>query len=79
MFEREGARWVVYWHETGEGSLELPLGGCQYTVSDAIGGEPLAVPSSAGASVIPAGAKRYLRTELSEAEIVRAFAAAKLR
>ncbi|MDY3072104.1 MAG: hypothetical protein SOW68_07550 [Eubacteriales bacterium] len=79
VFEREGARWVVYWHETGEGSLELPLGGCQYTVSDAIGGEPLAVPSSDGASVIPAGAKRYLRTELSEAEIVRAFADAKLR
>jgi len=78
VFERRNARYVVYWHQTGSGTVELPIASCKFKVYDKLGGEALEVKSENGALVLPADGKRYLRTELSREEIVKAFEGAKL-
>ena len=78
LLERAGAQWVVYWHKRGEGLLRLPLPCSQLTLMDEIGGEPLAVQSDGTVSLLPAGHKRYVKTGLSEEELVRAFAEAEV-
>ncbi|MDD6034053.1 MAG: hypothetical protein PUC47_11345, partial [Oscillospiraceae bacterium] len=68
----------VYWHQRGEGLLRLPLPCSQLTLMDEIGGEPLSIRTDGDASLLPAGHKRYLKTELPEEELVRAFARAEI-
>ena len=78
VFERCGARYVVYWHSTGSARLFLPLRASDVTVSDTLGGTPLTPEVCDGGIAIPADNRRYLKTSLSRADIVKAFAAAKL-
>jgi len=78
VFERAGARYVVYWHQTGAARLRLPIAPDAFTLADGIGGEPLPAAARDGGSVIPADNKRYLRTLLSRGEIERAFGRAEV-
>lgn len=60
-FERNGEKWLVYWHREGEGTLRLPLRRDQLEVFDRIGGEPIEVPEDENGCLLPAGDRRYVR------------------
>lgn len=78
IFERKDERYVVYWHTTGNGSLELPLDAKDVTLQKDLGCEP--TPFSVGKSTItiPVGGRCYLRSSLSKEELIKAFENAKL-
>jgi hypothetical protein len=76
LFERDGARWVVYWDGRGESRLSLPIAGNKVELFDEFAGKPVAFDKGAASSVIPAGNRRYLKTSFSADEIKAAFAAA---
>ncbi len=78
LLERNGRKTVVYWHCTGSCRLavELPA---EITVSDTIGGKPLAVAKEAGRYLLPAEGKRYLVTDASAEQIIHAFQNAQLK
>ncbi len=67
LFERNGLRYVTFWHLTGEGSLRLPIPKEQYTVESAPG-----TPAVTG-ETIPTSARLYFKTSLSAEEITEAF------
>ena len=60
LFERNGNVWAVYWHTSGEGFLELPLGAKQMTLMRDPG-KPLAVKGNGKQTKLPLGERRYLR------------------
>ena len=72
-FERDGARWVVYWHGSGECSLNLPVRAEDVALFDGYAGRPVAIAPADGGTVLPAGPRRYLRTGLSHEAVRRAF------
>ena len=72
-FEKDGARWVVFWHGSGECSLKLPLRTEDVALFDGYAGRPVEIASADGETVLPAGPRRYLRTSLSHEVVRRAF------
>lgn len=78
IFERQGARWVVYWHTFGEGQLTLPVSGADIEVREALYEEPLTLETAQEECVLPIGGRRYLKTSLSCEDITRAFENARL-
>ncbi len=77
-FTHGGAQCVQYWHRRGAAWLLLPLSPNAFTLSDSLGGEPLAVAVQDGIALIPADNRRYLKTDLSLGEIERAFTEARI-
>ena len=78
LLERAGARYVVYWHQRGAARLRLPLSPEAFSLADCLGGDPLPAAACEGGAAIPADDKRFLRTALSRAEIMDAFARAEI-
>ena len=78
IFERGGAWQAAYWLTEGEGELELALDPAKTAVSDAPDGPEEAARPGCGGAVVPAGAKRYLKSALAREEIERAFVSARL-
>ena len=75
LFERNGLRWAVYWHLSGEGTLRLPLlSSC--SVSAEPDGEPVPVRAESGGYLLPAADRLWLKTDASEAELREAFSRA---
>lgn len=79
IFERMGERFVVYWHATGSGSLELPLDAKDVTLQKELGGEPVPFSAGKGTITIPVGGRCYLRSSLAKEKLIAAFENAKLR
>lgn len=78
QFSRGGANWVVYWHKTGEGQLWLPLQQKDMQCYDSLDAQPLPIAQLQGGTVIPVAGRRYIKSNLSEAELQKAFSAAKV-
>lgn len=78
MFERQGARWVVYWHTFGEGTLALPMKAQDIEVRDALYEDALSIDEAEDGVRLPIGGRRYLKTARSEAEVLAAFEKARL-
>ena len=82
VFERLGKTYAVCWHNTGEGTLELPLAADTLTYEAALGGAQIPVTAAtdaqAPASLLPLAGKRYLSTDLSKEALAEAFRSAKL-
>ena len=76
FFGRKGASWVVYWHGSGEGTVKLPFAAKDVELLDEVAGKPVAFETAAGSVVLPAGRRRYLKTDLSRKTVEKAFAGA---
>ena len=73
MFERRGARWVVYWHTFGEGALTLNVDDPALEVRRELYEEPAAIERGAGFVRLPAGDRRYIRSSLTADQLKAAF------
>ena len=73
VFERQGARWVVYWHTFGEGTLTLNIDDPTLTVQNELYEAPIDIERGAGFVRLPAGNRRYIRTALPMEKIAGAF------
>jgi len=77
IFERRGNVWVAYWHASGEGSLNVPLGAKQMTLMRDLG-KPLAVRGNSKEVTLPLGERRYLEFyKLTRQAVIAAFQNAK--
>ncbi len=78
IFEHEGNVWVAYWHTSGQGLLELPLGVKQMTLMRELG-TPLAIKGNSKEVKLPLGELRYLEFhELTRKEVIAAFQNARI-
>ena len=68
-FTRKGESYVVYWHHSGEGTLEL---GADVEVLDELWEQ------SVIGSVLPLGKRRYVKSKLPVEELIAAFQNAKV-
>lgn len=73
LFCRADARYIVFWHITGSGRLELSLNGSDIYLERELGGEAVSFEVSADKTVLPVDARCYLKSSLSETELVNAF------
>jgi hypothetical protein len=60
VFERQGSVWVVYWHTSGEGTLEIAVAASHVKMMRELG-KPLAVKGNATATQLPIGERRFLQ------------------
>ena len=79
ILERRGSPWIVFWHSSGEGWIEIPPAGGQLRLFQDLAGNSQPVVAQAGRAMLPLSGRRYLRCEgLSRAEAVRMFMQARL-
>ena len=73
VFERKRNVYVVYWHPSGEGRLELVLPDTRLALMEQFG-KPAAVQTSGGKTSLPLGKRRYLEVRgLRRQQVVKAF------
>jgi hypothetical protein len=78
LFERHGEVYVVYWHTSGEGILELPLEARQLVIMKELG-KPQRVEGRANTVKLPLGERRYLACKsLARHQVIAAFRTARL-
>jgi hypothetical protein len=76
-FERAGKSYVVFWHTTGSGTLQIPLQADQVIVEKELGGEQVAVGPLDGGIAVPVSGRIYLSSNLSVSALTEAFIKAK--
>lgn len=72
-FVRNGKNYVVCWHKTGEGVLELALKDENAVFEVQLGGERVAIAPTERGCRIPVAGRRYFQTELPLEQLVKAF------
>jgi hypothetical protein len=73
IFERNRNIWVVYWHVSGEGFLELPLAAKQVSLMRDLG-KPLPVKGNNKQTKLPLGERRYIEFHnLTRGQVIAAF------
>ena len=77
-FSRGGAAYAVIWDNLGESELEIDASAVESYVSE-LGGEPITYPVSNNLANLPLGARKYIKSSLSVAELRAALAAAKIK
>ena len=79
VFERKGKVYVVYWHTSGEGRIELPLPGNRIRLMEQLGRD-VAMQATSDKVIVPVGKRRYLETDgLTKQQVIAAFQQAKIR
>lgn len=78
VFERQEKCYVVFWHTTGSGSLQLPLKAEDVILEKELGGEKLPVEVNADGIIVPVEGRAYLSSTLSKEKLIDAFVNAKL-
>lgn len=78
IFERNGYRYAVCWHTTGEGELILPLSKDKLTYHNEIGSAPLEIKKITDGVILPLSHRRYIKTLLSYDELKDVLCNAKL-
>ena len=76
-FERAGKSYVVFWHTTGSGELQLPLGADQVVVEKELGGEVIPVKTQDNCITVPVAGRVYLSSHLPVSTLTEAFTQAK--
>jgi hypothetical protein len=71
-------RYVVFWHKSGSGTIELPIAPEDAVLLKELGGEPAPLTAGEDSIAIPVGGRCYLRSRLSREKLTEAFAKAKL-
>lgn len=77
LFERNGQSCVVYWHESGEGTLKLP-GRDIAAIQCELGGEDLPIQTKEDAALIPVSARKYAFFRCGAKDAEAAFEQAEL-
>ena len=77
IFNRNGKTWVVYWHISGEGNLELPVNPEEIKLFEELGKE-IPLQANNESTAIPVGNRRYIQFDLSHEEVVNLFSQAKI-
>ncbi|MCD4711165.1 MAG: alpha/beta hydrolase fold domain-containing protein [Bacteroidales bacterium] len=77
IFERQGAVYVVYWHISGKGTIELNVDPDKTELFEELGHE-IPVHHSKRGITLPAGKRRYLKFELPREEVMDIFREARL-
>lgn len=79
IFERKGELYVVYWHISADKKLGLPLKRSNVTLFETLGVEENINPGPDGSVIIPAGSRRFLKTNsLTKQQLINAFAKAEI-
>lgn len=78
-FERNGKDYVVCWHMTGAGQMELKLQASSISYSDSIGGAAIETKATEGGIMLPLEGRRYVCASCAKDELLKAFAEAKIR
>ena len=78
IFERKGKTWVVYWHISGSGKIELPVSLDKVKLYKDLGDE-LAIEATSNGILLPVGDRRYLEFDLTNAEVINLFSKLTLR
>ncbi len=78
IFNRNNKPWVVYWHTSGEGILELPVNSKKINLFEKPGKE-ISFQTGDKKTAIPLGPRRYIQFDLSYNEVINLFAKAKIR
>ena len=71
-FSRKNKSYVVCWHKTSSGKLELPVDS-RSVIYEEIGGERLPVISHKNKSVIELSKRRYLSADIDLDEMIKIF------
>jgi hypothetical protein len=78
VFERQGSAWVVYWHTSGDGTLEIPIAAKRLKLMRELG-KPLAVKGDGRATPLPLGERRFVQCAgVTRREVIAAFRNGKL-
>jgi hypothetical protein len=73
-FSRGKDLYAVYWHISGDRRIELDLRPGDFTLMETLGRETKVESGRDGKSVLPAGARRYIKARnLSKAQLLAAF------
>jgi len=73
LFEKDGATWVAYWHETGSGRLLLDLPADKVELRREFAEAALPIAEKGGKLSLPADARRYLKVSLPAERVRSAF------
>jgi hypothetical protein len=78
IFTRKAKVYVVFWHTSGEGSMEIPLDAVKARLMPELG-KPRTMPKVAGGIRVPLAGRMYLECDgVSHETIVRAFQHARI-
>ncbi len=72
-FSRKNKSYVVCWHKTSSGKLELPIDSRSVIYEEEIGGERLPVIPQKNKSVIELSKRRYLSADIDLDEMIKIF------
>ncbi|MBO4367538.1 MAG: hypothetical protein J5859_02390, partial [Clostridia bacterium] len=72
-FAYEEKTCAVYWHNRSEGRLKLPLAEGSFLLRDELCGNEVTVENQEGYTVIPAGGKRYIVSDISPEKLRETF------
>jgi hypothetical protein len=72
IFKRNNKIWVVYWHTSGNGKLELSVNPEKVRLFEDLSKE-ISIDASKDHITLPLGKRRYLMLDLSEHEVVKIF------
>lgn len=76
-FTRGDENFVVYWHKTGTGNLQLNTASDTISVTDQLWENPIPLQSSSEEScILPAGKRRYVRSRLPVEKLIELFRSA---
>lgn len=79
VFERDEDLYVVYWHISGSGELQLPLGKSSVQLFEKLGVEAEISSGEEDSIVVPVSDRRYLKvTGMTREQLIGAFAEAKI-
>lgn len=77
IFDRDNKTWVVYWHTSGEGNMELAVHAKKMTLFEDLGKE-ISLGNEENI-VIPVGNRRYILFNLTKEEVIDLFSRAKIQ
>ena len=77
IFERNNKTWVVYWHISGEGELELPVSSDKISLFEELGKE-MPLQENTENITVPVGNRRYIQFNLSNKEVIDLFSKANI-
>jgi hypothetical protein len=77
IFNRNNKTWVVYWHNSGEGVIELPVNSDKISLFEEPG-KQIKITVDEESVTIPVGNRRYIEFDLSKKEVLNLFSRARV-
>ncbi len=77
IFSRKNKVWVVYWHISGDGFIELPIGSDVIKLYKELG-EEISLEKSNDKVKLPVGSRRYIQFNMEYEKVLKLFKKAKL-